>query len=150
MHTLTSLSPKSFASTQSLVFEFLQTPSITEMPQPLTKRTSRYSSCIPRFWTNLLQYLLSGEIVWENWRKLKNEHQISMRVLITWASIFLAQQLEQKQRIQRQEGYRVVFEFLQYKKMKLEWVASFCTIFSTMKFSTWATHTSRVFVRDDP
>ena len=36
------------------------------------------------------------------------------------------------------------------KKTKLEGVARFCTVSSTIKFGTWDTHVLRASVRDDP
>ena len=97
-----------------------------------------------------------GEIVWENWKKLKDEYHIngvSMRALIRGASLFLAQRSrknEKKGSIEERETGLYV-NFLDRKKnAKFGGVARFCTVTSTMKFGTWDTHASRASVRDDP
>ena len=97
-----------------------------------------------------------GEIVWENWRKLKGEYHIngvSMRALIKGASPFLAQRSrrnEKKGSIDEREAGLYVHFLDRKKKAKFGGVARFCTVTKAMKFGTWDSHASRASVRDDP
>ena len=97
-----------------------------------------------------------GEIVWENWRKLKEEYHIngvSMRSLIRGASPFLAQRSrrnEKKGEIDEREAVLYSTFLERKKKATFGGVARFCTVTPAQKFGTWDTHASRASVRDDP
>ena len=97
-----------------------------------------------------------GEIVWENWRKLKDEYHINrifMRALIREVSHYLAQRskMNEKKCSNDEKETMLYLNFLdRKKKAKFGGVARFCTVTSTMKFGTWDTHFSRASVRDDP
>ena len=83
-----------------------------------------------------------GEIVWENWRKLKGEYHIngvSMRALIRGASSFLAQRSRRNEKNgsidEREAGLYV--NFLDRKKnAKFGGFVRFCTVTKGMKFGT--------------
>jgi len=99
---------------------------------------------------------INGEIVWENWRKLKNDYHIngiSMRALVRGVSSFLAQRSrknEKKTSIEERETWLYVNFIDRKKKAKFGGIARFCTVTSTMKFGTWDTHASRASMRNDP
>ena len=97
-----------------------------------------------------------GEIVLENWRKLKEEYHIngvSMRSLIRDASAFLAERSRKNEKKGSIDEREVVLykTFLDRKKMAtFGGVARFCPVTTAMKFGTWDSHASRASVRDNP
>ena len=97
-----------------------------------------------------------GEIVWENWRKLKEEYHIngvSMRSLIRGASPFLAQRSrknEKKGSIDEREAVLYATFLERKKKATFGGVARFCPVSTTMKFGAWDSHATRASVKDDP
>ena len=68
--------------------------------------------------------IIDGEIMWKNWRKLKNDYHIngvSMRVLVREASSFLAQRSrknEKKTSIEERKTWLYV-NFIDRKKNKV-------------------------------
>ena len=104
------------------------------------------------------QYFLfntDGEIVWENWRKVKLDYHItgvSMRALVRHASSFLAQRSrknEKKGEIDDRE--KLLYEHFLERKERATFggVARFCTVDKNCKFGKWDSHASRASIRED-
>jgi len=106
----------------------------------------------------LPQYFLTntdGEIVWENWRRLKVDYHIngvSMRALVRHASAFLSQRSrknEKKKEIDDREAMLYAHFLDRKRRATFGGVARFCTVNQQMKFGRWDSHASRAAVRED-
>ena len=97
-----------------------------------------------------------GKIVWEHWRKLKEEYHIngvSMRSLIQGAFAILVQRSKKNKKkgsINEREAVLYKTFLVRKKRATFGGVARFCPVTTAMKFSTWDNHASRASMRDDP
>ena len=94
-----------------------------------------------------------GDIVWENWRKVKEEYHIngvSMRALVRHASSFLAQRSRKNEKKGDIDDQHLYVHFLDRKKRAtFGGVARLNTVDNKMIFGRWDSHASRATVRED-